>query len=339
MIKKLTIMLVLVVLYNSAYALPTAKLTIRATDNNNELLDNADVSVIFERAKKSGEGWGTNTYYKAGKTGSDGVFIVEGDTGPYVTIVVAKEGYYSASYNYKEFTGISGLVGFRKYEPWNPTVDIVLKKINNPIPMYAMKRMNLNPEFRLTVPALGEFVGFDLFENDWVVPYGQGTHNDFLIKVEARRANDFKDYDVSMTVSFSNDGDGVLKYIKEQTKGVSQLRMPYQAPVHGYTDVLIYNHKRKDDTLYYNPPKSKSDINYFFRVRTQKEKNGNVIGGYYGKIHGEITLDNYMWLHEQDPLISFTYYLNPASNDTNIEFDTTKNLFDTIPDRYQVSEP
>jgi len=44
--------------------------------------------------------------------------------------------------------------------------------------------------------------------------------------------------------------------------------------------------------------------NYFFRVRTAKDHEGNIVSAHYGKIYGDF--------------MQFTYYLNPTPNDETL---------------------
>ena len=65
--------------------------------------------------------------------------------------------------------------------------------------------------------------------------------------------------------------------------------------------------------------------NYFFRVRTAKDHEGNIVSAHYGKIYGDF--------------MQFTYYLNPTPNDRNIEFDPKQNLLGGLQSFEQVSAP
>ena len=65
--------------------------------------------------------------------------------------------------------------------------------------------------------------------------------------------------------------------------------------------------------------------NYFFRVRTVKNDEGNIVSAYYGKIYGDF--------------MQFSYYLNPTPNDRNIEFDPKQNLISSLDALEQVSAP
>jgi hypothetical protein len=113
-------------------AFPTAKLTIKVIDESGNPVQGADAGINFETPKPIGKGAGINIKRKSGKTDSDGLFSAKGETTPQVSLGASHEGYYPSSSKFKQFTGIGGFIGFRKHEPWNPTVVLVLKKNNQP---------------------------------------------------------------------------------------------------------------------------------------------------------------------------------------------------------------
>lgn len=206
--------------------------------------------------------------------------------------------------------------------------------------MYATRMSAYRKGERPEIPVLDRFVGFDLEANDWVVPHGLGLHRDFLFKVAIKRAVSYQDHDVTLTLKFSNPGDGLIKYNPDISKGQSMLRFPHNAPVTGYESEYVKRYQHMPDEIKYpgagNP---EFETNYFFRVRTELDKEGNVIGGLYGKIHGQIKLSNFFDDTDVKANISFNYYLNPNNNDTNIEYDPEKNIFKGVPDRKKVGEP
>lgn len=331
----------MVLVSTSVAALPTAKITIKAIDELGQPIEAAEAGMVLMTPKGRGEGWGTNSGWIPGETDVNGIFSAKGETQAQVSLVANQKGYYGTGFKYDDFTGVSGILGFRKYKPWNPTVELLLKKIINPIPMYAvrMSAYSLRDEYP-EMPVLGRFIGFDLTANDWVEPHGLGKHSDFLFKVDVVRAESYRDYDVTLTLKFSNPGDGLLNYTPDVSRGKSQLRFPHHALLTGYKDESVqrYEHTPGVRTIGKggNPD---FETNYFFRVRTELDDEGNVIGGLYGKIHGPIKLGNRNRLHEEEPYVSFNYYLNPNSNDTNIEYDPERNIFKDVPDRLKVSQP
>ena len=74
--------------------------------------------------------------------------------------------------------------------------------------------------------------------------------------------------------------------------------------------------------------------NYFFRVRTKEDAQGNIVSALYGKIYGEF--NNGSGIGDK---VSYTYYLNSEPNSLNMEFDPSRNLFKKLPSLEQVSAP
>lgn len=334
---KILIPFLILLVSQTVSALPTAKITIKVIDEQGIPVEGASTGIGFEVAKS--KGWGVKSHRVTGLTNLDGLFVGEGSSNPHVTFSANKKGYYGAGSKFTSFTDVTGIFGFRKYKPWNPTVELVLKKIINPIPMYAVNRGAPRRGELPEIPVIGRFVGFDLMANDWVVPHGQGTHRDFLFKVEVARSISYQDYDVTLTLNFSNKGDGILVYEQDSSKGKSQLLFPRHAPVTGYVDELIQRYINTPGVPIAGPQYYDTYTNYFFRVRTELDNDGNVVGGLYGKIRGHIKLTKFLDVKNVKPNVSFNYYLNPNNNDTNIEYDPEKNLFKNVPHRLKVSRP
>ena len=322
-------------------AFPTAKITIKVVDETGSPIANADAGINFETPKPLGQGAGININRKSGKTDFDGLFTAEGETTPQVSLGASHKEFYPSSSKFKQFTGVSGFLAFRRHKPWNPTVELVLKKVLNPIPMYAVQMSGGRPGEFPEIPVVGRFVGYDLAANDWVAPYGLGTHRDFLFRLDIERAVSINDHDVTLTLRFSRPGDGLLEYTPDISKGKSILRFPHHAPVNGYKDELVQHYERTPGvSVTGSSGYPEFETNYFFRVRTKLDNDGNVIGGLYGKIHGPINAHNYtLRIKDSNPFLSFNYYLNPNDNDTNIEYDPTKNLFKGVPHRKKVADP
>ena len=125
-------------------------------------------------------------------------------------------------------------------------------------------------------------------------------------------------FDHSLTVSFSNDGDGIQSVYRAKRTG-SMLRLSREAPVDGYHPELLKEVYQREPNA---PPHSdvREDQNYFFRIRTEKDEDGNIVSALYGKIYGDFE-------GFEHGTLRFTYYLNPTSNDRNLEFDPDRNLF------------
>ncbi len=108
------------------------------------------------------------------------------------------------------------------------------------------------------------------------------------------------------------------------------MRLPMEAPASGYvTNILkcVYQQQGKPQHT-----DIRDDMNYFFRVRVERDEENNLISALYGKIHGDFRFD-------YQRRLSFTYYLNPESNDRNVEFDPSENLLKGLLSREVVNTP
>jgi hypothetical protein len=221
---------------------------------------------------------------------------------------VEKAGYYSTR---------QGYLLEPPYDPlkWNPTVTLVLKKVEKPIAMYA-KFINKNP------PVLGQPVGYDLMIGDWVGSNGKGVNADIIFQKEAYRKSGM-DYEYKEKVTFPKPGDGIQIYTIPDSEKGSGLRSPHEAPLEGYQPEL-----NKERSAHPGQP-TKNDYDpsriYFFRVRTVKDHEGNIVSAHYGKIYGDF--------------MQFSYYLNSTPNDRNIEFDLKQNLLGGLDPLEQVTAP
>jgi hypothetical protein len=194
------------------------------------------------------------------------------------------------------------------------SLTLVLKKIVNPIPMYAKWVQSEPPVFKKTGRppiAFTNTIGYDLMAGDWVAPCGKGVNTDMLITEEFNK-NSITDYYYKLTISFPNSGDGIQEFTVTDAEKGSVLRSPHEAPADDYQPQLIR------ENFHHPGQAGKSDYdenrNYFFRVRTVLDSNGNVKSALYGKIYG-------------DPdQMNFRYYLDPTPNDRNIEFDPKQDL-------------
>lgn len=262
-----------------------------------------------------------------GLTDTNGICVLTGNgDDASVGAAVLKDGYYGSGGYGIEFT--NALLG--RWLPWNPTIEVVLLKKGVQVPMYA-RRVD-----EIKIPVEGKPVGFDLEIGDWVAPYGKGETADLLFKYESKPEpkvpiREIPPYDVTLTVSFSNDGDGIQSVFVPTRGGHSSLRLPRQAPADGYESVLIKHESEERGQKAYSD--YREDQNYFFRVRTKKDAQGNIVSALYGKIYGDF---NHAAAGGK---LAFTYYLNPTPNDTNMEFDPSRNLFKKLPSLEQVSAP
>jgi hypothetical protein len=159
-------------------------------------------------------------------------------------------------------------------------------------------------------PATNRPVAFDLSIGDWIAPYGKGRSSDIIFTRNVNMRSK-RDYDQKLIIGFPNSGDGIREFKVPDDQRYCGLLSPYEAPSGGYIPEIVREsseHPGQPMTLDFDNKR-----NYFIRVRTVLDEQGNVKSALYGKIYGD-------FMH-------FTYYLNPTPNDRNVEFDPNHNLF------------
>ena len=289
-----------------AFSSPTAKLTAKVIDEAELPVAGAQVILSFSGAK-IGDGGGLTSFGKEGLSDSDGLFSGSAATLPLVGVVIDKKGYYRSIQKY-EFTSRSLLLN--RWQPWNPTIEVVLKKIRNPVPMFE-KGGKSTP-----IPVFGEPVGYDLEKGDWVTPHGVGVINDFVFNCKHNRV-DFDNAEASCEIGFSNEMDGIQKFLFDENDQ-SYYKWPFEAPLDGYESSLY-----KWMTVHFPNEGYKSNIddkiNYIFRVRTRTDGKGNIVSANYGKISQD-------FLISRKGKVKFHYYFNPDGT-RNLEEDPDNNLF------------
>jgi len=288
----------------TANASSIGKLTAKIVDENGASIQGASVYLSFSAAKQ-GDGGGLTSSGKEGLSDKDGLFSGSEFTLPYVGVVADKDGYYRSIQKY-EFKSSTLLLN--RWEPWNPTIEVVLKKKRNPVPIVVNGGI-------IKLPNLDSPVGYDLVKGDWVAPYGTGATSDFIFTFHAvSRA--YTDYECSFTLTFSNEDDGIQEYYFDE-KNQSSYRWPFMAPEFGYLPKL---YREKSDSPQNNfKSTEKERASYIYRVRTQKDKDGNIVAAMYGKISKEFEFG-------PNGTILFGYDLNHDGT-RNLEEDPNKNLF------------
>jgi hypothetical protein len=347
---KLLVWVSLYFFLNSVYAQQrhTAQLTIQVKDNDGNPVSGVEVGASTISGHKAGPEFGTDEYRTVtDKTDANGsttltipCFVDYGSVSmgvAYGVMVGAepKPGFYQSeglSYGIHFTNVVSG-----KWQPWSPTLEVVMQKVGIQVPMYAKRVWDAQ------IPSQGRPVGFDLMVGDWVAPDGKGQVADLLLGFSEKTngavqvphyPGEHQLLDNALNISFSNAGDGIQSLAA--TSG--GLRLPREAPINEYRSTLM---KRDFETVT-NVMREVSvvrhsdfnrDANYFFRVRTKMDDQGNITNALYGKIYGEFNPDF------RQGRIGFTYYLNPETNSRNMEFNTKSNLFRNLSSLEQVSAP
>jgi hypothetical protein len=303
---------------------PEAKVTVRVVDENGSAVPDANVHIGFSQGGNAWIGAHKGQTFH-GVSSSSGCYSAEARSEMSVGGSVEKEGYYRSFW---EYTFSGNYQEIKRWQPWNPTNTVVLRKIGNPIPMYA-RRIPIENE----IPVTDEPVGYDLMIGDWVTPQGKGQVPDFVFAVE-RRVAGWKDFETHLSLTFSNPLDGIHALQEAGPKG-STFHLPRTAFETSY-QVLWTN------SIGYIPGRGHFQTQprdcpgYLFRVRSVIDDKGKLVRAVYGKIKGPIVFDA---RESRTAHIGFTYCLNPTPNDRNLEFDPSRNLFTNLPPSQRVTEP
>lgn len=302
---------------------PSAKVTIVVLDEDNNPIEGAEV-YVFRDGPGGVAPKGTS---EKGLSDSKGQFVSKATNyNNYVAYGARKEGYYDSRYEY-QFHDASG----GRWQPWNPELTVLLRKIENPVPMY-VRNTQYARENKIELPVVGEKVGFDLIAYDWVPPYGNGIHADFIFSIK-RTFVAWDDQDCNLEISFSGEDDGIQKH-SEYLKDGSRFKLPRFAPKNGYEKRLKLWIKAKPTDIPKFKTNMKFDDNYLFRIRSTKDKYGR-IKALYGKIRGQIWFDA---KGNGTARVSMKYYVNP-DHSRNLEFDPKRNLFSGLTFMEVVNEP
>ena len=304
--------------------IPTARITVHAIDEAGNDLSGVDASITFDKLTSSTGSWGSsNQFTKSGKTDAQGKFTAEAPAGSIIYYGAGGGAYYRSTGRY-EFNAQKEY----RYEPWNPEVDLVVKKIVNPIPMYVRRA-------QIEVPEAAEdaSVGFDLEVGDWVTPHGKGTTSDFLVSLK-RQFADRRNYEAGITITFPNKGDGLQPIGPEDVNSGSELKLPRAAPEEDYEPKLTASIGATEGRPGHED--AQANRSYFIRTRTVLDDDGKVKSARYGKIDGDIRLDA---INSKTCLVLFTYYFNPTASDRNMEFNPTKNLSANLAPDERVTAP
>ena len=309
------------VVHCPAVAAGHACFTAKVVDEERQPLSNASVSAAFL-------GIGVNSVIQEGISDTNGEVRFIGATSIFgnANFGVTAKGCYESIEVIKFKEIVAG-----RWQPWNPVVTAMVRRILNPIPMYAK-------QVEIKLPAENTLLCFDLEQGDWVSPYGTGQTTDFQF-ICSKRVSGWSDFDCSFVLVFSNKFDGIIENNNRFVD--SKFHYPRFVPE---TDLFSTNlsfritedsktrrHGDLDVFCGGNPEKS-----YFFRTRSKKDLNGNLIEANYGKIDGQF---RFIGAAAAESKIMFTYYLNPTPNDRNMEFDPKRNLLQNLKSTEEVRAP
>lgn len=310
---KLRILFVSIAL--AAEGCASERMCVQVADNEGHPVSNATVTVSFT----SGHiifGNGTPRYYES-TTDANGNAIVRFDCDSSdVHWSVKKEDYYTSG-PYTEVFKTDGVFIPPVYynvimlEHEKHVTTTLWKKVN-PAPMYAHY-----PIERRKLPKENGRYGFDLAEFDWLPPHGRGKELDFYVIRDYHALTEAGTFTVGM-VEFER-GCG---YYIAKNNGCKSFQTAYHADTNAIfksSMQVLCEHRKGTHEYDYPLPLVDKDSHIVLRTRVKYDENGNMISANYSRILGEFSVM---------PSVSVSESIfNPTPNDTNLEFDSTRNLY------------
>lgn len=288
---------------------------VKVTEEDGSPLKDADVTVWFSGYQPE------QSKSESGRTDEKGVCVAKGFSLLHMSVQIEREGYYKTQ---------SGRLSRKN----DHDLTFVLRRINNPIPLYAKR-------FRGNLPGIGGEYGFDFEAGDWVAPEGGGKRADILLRVRVVEGDHKPAGRIDITFPEREEGLAVVTpengYLPP-----SELVMPPEAFEIGYLGTI-----GRIESGYENKSKAPNE-SYFFRTRMKKDERGVVFFNYSKMLDGyKFVMGGGRFLEEpyrskypgEYGQIEFTYYFNPIPNNRNLEFDIKKNLFKDLDISERVDKP
>ena len=220
---------------------------------------------------------------------------------------ITKENYYQTSSEYdfaRKEPGYTPTVNKGKWQPYGLEYTVMIKRI------YAATAKPFSFGY-ITVPAFGQWMGFDLEIFDLCPPYGKGIHKDVLLRYVFDRDPIVrgKTY-ASMEMSFTNNPHAGAYILKKD--GWSDFQSCYVADTNNTFSIksFKYESSRTREEIFKNED-FPEDSYIVFRTRTSVDRDGNLISAHYGKIYGG-------WDYPRQLHFGGTLF-NSIPNDPNLE--------------------
>ena len=271
-----------------------AKVTLKVVDSTGKKVPGAYVHVhftFFNRKQNDVEGI----------TDSDGFFVAEKESTLAYRWAVQKEGYYATiGKQYLAAKSFNASVKAGRWQPWNPTITVVLKEKRNPIYMVT-KRIDV----KLPKDTQAQF---DCLIGDWLPPLGQGKAADMSFMYRSDFDGSLRYLTNSLIVAM--DQGGLVKLKQDE---FSELKSIYEAPDIQYEKEIGFEFSRTSDKIFTDVTLPPNEYLVFY---SDVSRDGETDSIYFGKLtaleYGESKNQGHWSLR-------FTYYVNPTPNDRTLE--------------------
>jgi len=235
-------------------------------------------------------------------TGTNGEFVAKEKVGGRFGFYVKRDGCYLSStgvdFHWRE--GVSPLVKDGKWQPYGEMRTLIVKRKKNPV---AMASLHYTP---IAVPATNVWLGIDMESFQWTQPYGNGKHEDMLLRFNYEKRDRYAVQWATMDISFTNNP--CAGYYVLPQDNYSEMKSPYHANTNTvFSQAHTFRHEFFNK---YVDAIGAGDC-MIFRTRTRVDENGNLISAHYGKIYG-------LW-EFSDMIRVRDMFFNTTPNDTNLE--------------------
>ena len=279
------------------------KLKLQIVNDDGNPVSNADVNVFM------GMNFRPKGYSIVGHTDTNGFFIVEGKTcGDEINVNVSKVGFYrtSKTFRYAE-AGHEHDVADGRWLPYGKTEKIILRDIRNPIemPHEVFWKFNYTKE-------INTWIGYDIKENDFVVPNGKGKVADFDVYIDWN--GEWLPTYRGMSVKIRFPGPFAGYYVHDMNR-TSEFKSPYEAAPNlirlttaKFSERILDNGERKQNHFDH-------DKCWIVRSRCHVSPDGKLLTAHYSVIY------DIAFTCKKGGYGGFciTGAFNPTPNDTNLE--------------------
>ena len=280
-----------------------ARITFLVVDDEGRPVPDATIAGGFYNHGRGSHGFSR-------QTGADGTVTLEDLCVWEVNFHADKTGYYETRSRHDFYKAGFDCVKDGRWIPWNPTVEVVLKRKVNPVAMFVKPRLH-----KVVPPKQNSYLGYDLQMADFVSPYGRGTNTDFCLKYKFEKGESLLFYRSSVSIVFTNHFDGIYKALLDKS---SAFATDYDADTNAtYATKMAFEYDRLHKKIELDTRLKKNEY-LVLRVRSIVDRNGNLSAANYAKISEFMEADmGGVW---------FTSYFNPETNNTSLEADTSRNL-------------
>ena len=285
-------------------------------DEAGDPVDGATAGVVYyslQPATKAGD-------HGRGLTGPDGIFSFTGRAYWLGQIGVEKEGFYGASRDL-EVTE-PGEDGYAKVKH-EIDATLVLREIRNPVPMVAR-------EVVIELPGVNAAYQFDLLQQDWLPPYGDGEVAHVEIKADLELTGELQ-FEAMISLHFTGEKDGL--FLVKPIPGGSVFRWPYVAPEEGYMREVRFHQSRPQKEAPAGSFPALGNELWIVRFGSKLDEEGELVSAYYGRLDGNVELRG-IFANPNRPWLALSgglFYYHPEPNLTGMEFDTRRNLAEKEP--------